>query len=324
LVKKISTRRTTVRDTWIDAYTIADGAHPFHQGLTDIQDDVWVAYFELVTGTLPSSYKKFLFTSEEKANDYLSMFSLGTSWIDHLPDCAQELSFSGFSSIIPEIIDGYEFQMDRSERWLADEILLDRGISEGSFDPSERVIKALGSDRIAELWKNFSRKYGTVAMFEYCRRYYGASAIEFIAANYKFQMEVVEDYFAAGYLQRDLEIFKQGGEGRVSTALATDIKAGEGGGKSSQSRRDKRALALLEELEKLRFNTQMGKVMERGVLISKAKEAAIAVQPDLWKQGQGGIPCFVRKTIGGCQDMAKKSMPTMPRSLSSCLKSNWN
>lgn len=293
MAKTVNTRYTSVRDTWIDYFTIENDAHPFHRGLTDIRDDVWVLYVQLVTGTLPSTYKKFLFTNEEKANDFQKMYSLHTLWTDHLPDAAQEMSFAGFNSIIPESLEGHEFQMDRRERWLADKILLERGISDDPFVPSERVVKALGSERIAELWKLFSRKYGTVAMFEYCRRYYGPAAIEFIAANYKFQMEVVEDYFAAGYLQRDLEVFMQGGEGRVSIALATDFKAGEGGALSSQSRRDQRALALLNELEKLRFNNPIGNKMKWNELVIKAKEAAIADQPDLWTQGQGQIPSYL-------------------------------
>lgn len=287
--KKNQKRQTSVRDTWIDFVVISDSAHPFHQSLTDIQADVWIVYVELVTGTLPSIYKKFIFKNEDDAEAFLQRIPAHTLWTDHLPDAANEMSFGGFNSLIPESFDGYEFEMDRRERWLADEILLEHGISDGPFNPSDTVVTALGSDRVAELHKIFSRKYGTVAMFEYCRRNFGPASIEFIAANYKFQMEIVQDYFAAGYLLRDLQLFQKGIESRVSTALATDFKAGQGGTVSSQSKRDQRALAILREAEKIRFGNPLGAAMESGVLVSDAKKAAVAADPKLWNRGQGQI-----------------------------------
>jgi hypothetical protein len=103
------------------------------------------------------------------------------------------------------------------DNWLAWQTLKDAGLTDG-IKITPRVASFLGEARIKELQAMYNDNWQAAANMEYCWYNLDASSSAYVAAKKQYNYFITQNDFAAGYLQRDLEILVEGVEEAVERA----------------------------------------------------------------------------------------------------------
>ncbi len=172
------------------------------------------------SGSLPEQTSIFLHETKEAAEAEMEAHPVG-SFFDPEPNENDPFSTGGriwgekmFDD--PQI--GAVFlSAPNDDNYLAWRTLEEAGLSDG-YRITPKVASFLGVDRIEKLRALYHDNWQAVAEMEYCWYNFDSSSSAYVAAQKQYNYFVSQNDFAAGYLQRDLEILVEGVEEAVERA----------------------------------------------------------------------------------------------------------
>ncbi|MFD0980994.1 hypothetical protein [Tropicimonas aquimaris] len=125
------------------------------------------------------------------------------------------------------------------------------GVAGADCQISRKVHDRLGAEHIDWMKETYGNNWNLAAILEYCLNHFPASLLATLGARAIFLMVCSDRSFSEGYLFRQFEAIFHGSEGLAQAADSTRKKAGEGGGRHSNAKRQERLEALMTEIEKL-------------------------------------------------------------------------
>lgn len=208
--------------------------------------ELWITSVCVKSGTLPASTGIIVHKSELAANESLSQYQTGSIFAPGQNEDDQFLTVQkAFGQRIfdePEL--GRTFlSTPNDDGYLAWKTLSDAGLNDG-VNLATKVSDYLGPERIKALRDIYGDNWQVAAEMEFCWYNLDSSSSAYVAAKHQYNFFVSQNDYAAGYLQRDLEILTEGVEDAVERATAffekqskRSAKGGEANAIKAQTRR---------------------------------------------------------------------------------------
>lgn len=182
--------------------------------------ELWMTTLTTKSGSLPERTSMFVHESKEASEAILAAHPVG-SFFD--PEPNENDPFQNGSRIWGEKIfndpqiGAVFLSAADDDNYLAWRTLKEAGLNDG-YRIAPKVVSFLGEDRIEKLKALYDDNWQAVAEMEYCWYNLDCSSSAYVAAQKQYHYFVSQDDFAAGYLQRDLEILVEGVEEAVARA----------------------------------------------------------------------------------------------------------
>ena len=175
----------------------------------------WIVWRVIRHGSLPEDTDFRFFENKQEAQEYLDANPIGTILRDprniaeffkaRQPDNVVEQIFDKPNSPINFLRAGDE---DGSLAW---QVLNDAGLNDG-YSVSQKILDFLGANRVEKIKSVHGENWKVAAEMEFCFQTLSSSSSAYVAAQRQYNYYVTQDDFAAGYLQRDLEMLVHGVE----------------------------------------------------------------------------------------------------------------
>lgn len=179
--------------------------------------ELWLTDIKTKSGTLPEISNSFIVDTEEEADKLLEAYPVGSIFRrgpeEDSPFFPGSRTWGDRIFNQPELW-AFLLSARDDENLLAWQTLKDAGLTDG-INITSKVIEFLGAPRIKGLQAAYGDNWQAVAEMEYCWYNLDASSSAYIAAQKQYHYFITKNDFAAGYLQRDLEILVQGVEESV-------------------------------------------------------------------------------------------------------------
>jgi hypothetical protein len=213
-------------------------------------DQFWIVMTTTRHGLLPLSSKQYFFEDKQGAQDYLDANPVGKVQ-DDPRNMAEFLKARQDIGFIEKVFDDPSpyinfFGVSGEDGQLPWQVLRDAGLSDG-YSVSPKVLDYLGTKRVETIKSIHGENWEVVAEMEFCFSNLPSSSLAYVAAQREYNYYITQDNFAAGYLQRDLEMLTHGVERAAQRANEYSERQSERSAKGGQ------AIAQKAELRRIAF-----------------------------------------------------------------------
>lgn len=208
--------------------------------------ELWITSVCTKSGSLPESTGIIVHESKMAAEEHLLQYQTGSIFE---PGQDEEDLFQTVQKVFGQrIFDEPELgktflSTPNDDGYLTWKTLSDAGLNDG-INLATKVSDYLGPERIKALKDIYGDNWEVAAEMEYCWYNLDSSSSAYVAAQQQYNFFISQNDYAAGYLQRDLEILTEGVEDAVERANAffekqskRSAKGGEANAIKAQTRR---------------------------------------------------------------------------------------
>ena len=250
-------------------------------------DPVWQVLLVTRTGLDKEELGLSYFTTEEDAQEQVSIMPVGLVFGDH---CRFPLRFKhlfenesfnrtkGSTSILHLLVG---LRDEEAVTGLCYQALVGAGVkSEKTYNTTGQVLNWVGKEHSDWMKECFGENWSSVAEYEYCKNHFPDSSLASLAAALFVTQFVICDDFAAGYLTKEIETIAGGTEEIANKAVAAQERRTEASGTKSKNQKLERLELLMQEIEAL--SGVAGVISEKRIL-EQAWENAEASRGDIPK-----------------------------------------
>ncbi|MBT3141363.1 hypothetical protein KL867_09890 [Ruegeria litorea] len=178
-------------------------------------DQFWIVMITTRHGSLPLHTESRFFEKKLDAQNFFKENPIGTVQ-DDPRNIAEFLKTKHGAGFIEKIFDDPDSPINflgvpGEDGQLPWQVLKDAGLSDG-YSASPKVLDYLGPERVLQIKSIHGENWQVVAEMEFCFSNLPSSSSAYVAAQRQYNYYITQDDFAAGYLQRDLEILVHGVE----------------------------------------------------------------------------------------------------------------